>query len=295
MIDRIMGALLRLWTRRVNLTAAPAFVIASIFLFVPAFLLAANARMFERIIRKRGLAQASRWIIRCYYSGISVYGRRIPDRGPLLVVCNHPGLGDANALVAAMEREDFKIVVTENELYPTMPRFSSHLITIPEDKRFPVSAFRAVLSAFRRGEAVVLFPAGRVEFDPAFIDKEESLLRSWSPLVGFLCLQAAKQRIPVSVLPVMISNVYSRHAFNNWLVRMVPTPERKVNRALLNIILAGAAKRQRVSISVGEPVPSEDLLPCGRDPAAITEVVRAELRRIRRRHSRRALKTVWRY
>src|SRR5205814_8932191 len=66
---------------------------------------------YDLALGEAGMRHGSAWIVDDATGGIAVEGReRVPDRGPLLVVANHPGLSDAVALLAALGRDDAWIV-----------------------------------------------------------------------------------------------------------------------------------------------------------------------------------------
>src|SRR5713226_5158714 len=69
---------------------------------------------YDRMLGEAGPCGGSARIVADVTGGIDVNGReRVPTRGPLLVVANHPGVSDAVALLAALGREDAWIVAAE--------------------------------------------------------------------------------------------------------------------------------------------------------------------------------------
>src|SRR5207249_3834750 len=69
---------------------------------------------YDRALGEAGMRHGSAWIVDAATGGLSVKDReRVPARGPLLVVANHPGLSDAVALLAALGREDAWIVAAD--------------------------------------------------------------------------------------------------------------------------------------------------------------------------------------
>src|SRR5438445_4422600 len=62
---------------------------------------------YDGALGEVGMRHGSAWIVDDATGGLAVEGReRVPARGPLLVVANHPGVSDAVAPVAALGRED---------------------------------------------------------------------------------------------------------------------------------------------------------------------------------------------
>src|SRR5438477_290501 len=120
--------------------------------------------------------------------GLTVEGReRVPARGPLLVVANHPGLSDAMALVAALGREDAWIVTANYPFLRAMRLASRRFLFVSDDRSDRLSTFRSIVSRLRAGHVVLVFPAGGLELDPA-LSRETALgsLTEWSRSIELL-------------------------------------------------------------------------------------------------------------
>src|SRR5437016_13556388 len=101
------------------------------------------------------------WIVNDATGGLAVEGReRVPDRGPLLVVANHPGLSDAMALLAALGREDAWIVTANYPFLRAMRLASRRFLFVSDGRADRLSDFRRIVSRLRDGETVLVFPAG---------------------------------------------------------------------------------------------------------------------------------------
>src|SRR5439155_23630506 len=123
---------------------------------------------FDRALGETGTRDGSAWIVEDATGGLVVDGReRVPTRGPLLVVANHPGLSDAVALLAALGREDAWIVTAEYPFLRAMRLASRRFLFVSDDRSDVLSAFRSILSRLRSGSTVLVFPAGGLELDPA--------------------------------------------------------------------------------------------------------------------------------
>ena len=94
---------------------------------------------------------------------------RVPREGPVLVVSNHPGLADAVALFATMPRDDLRVIAAERPFLSALPNTSRALIPVPDTPTGRPGAVRVAARHLRRGGAVITFPGGKIEPDPAVL------------------------------------------------------------------------------------------------------------------------------
>jgi len=101
-----------------------------------------QARRFARVVRefddrvgRHGLAAGGEWLVRRMAGGLQVTGReRIPARGPLLVLANHPGMTDTVALFAALAaRPDLRVIAQDKPFLRALPHVVRQMIFLPED------------------------------------------------------------------------------------------------------------------------------------------------------------------
>src|SRR5207244_1653722 len=136
----------------------------------------------RRAPRGRGLeaVAAARWILDHFSARVEVAGLdRVPGHGLILLVANHPGLTDAMALIAALDRADLRIVAADYPFLHAMRGLAPRLIFLEVSRGSQLGWIRAVSRDLRQGSVVLLFPAGGLEPDPAVLGAEGALL-SWS-------------------------------------------------------------------------------------------------------------------
>src|SRR5438552_12038145 len=170
---------------------------------------------YDRALGEAGLRDGSAWIVDDATGGLAVEGReRIPARGPLLVVANHPGVSDALALLAALGREDAWIVTAEYPFLRALRLASRRFLFVSDDRADRLSAFRSIVDRLRAGEVVLVFPAGGLELDPA-LSRDAALgsLLTWSRSIELLPPLAEC----TLVFPAAVRGVVSRSAFDHPL------------------------------------------------------------------------------
>lgn len=125
----------------------------------------------------------------------------LPRTGGLLVVSNHPGLFDALSLFATIGREDLLILAADRPLFDALPSLRARLLAI--DPKAGAAALLRAHRHLRKGHALLHFPAGRIEPDPAL---SRDFLSSWQP--GIEALIAGDHH----VVPALVSGVVSPRA-----------------------------------------------------------------------------------
>src|SRR5512146_2306247 len=138
------------------------------------------------------------------------------------------------------------------------------------------SVLRTVAGVLRAGGAVLTFPAGHIEPDPAVLPGAEITLQDWSTSIGvFARLEPATR-----IVPVIVSGVLSPRATFHPLTRLRRKPvDRERLGATLQIMSsvfhpALWPELWQVSIRVcfGPPIPAAELTPL-HDPKSITQAV----------------------
>jgi 1-acyl-sn-glycerol-3-phosphate acyltransferase len=167
----------------------------------------------DEVFATRALPDAARWACDHFSASVEVSGlERVPRDGPLLLVANHPGLTDAAALLAALDRHDVRIVAADYPFLHALDGLGPHFIFLGVSQ---LGWIRAVARDLRCGGAVLLFPAGRLEPDAAVLGPADALL-PWSDSVSLI-----RRLVPeVTIVPAAISGVLSPSAFAHPLTRI---------------------------------------------------------------------------
>lgn len=184
----------------------------------PASRFAQLGMLFDGWVAEAGFPEAARRVLERYRVDLRLrLGVDVPTSGPLLVTSNHPGGWDSLALAAGLGRPDLKIVASGLPFLRGLPRAARHLILVKrEGAHARMSALRESIRHLRQGGALLLFPRGKVEPDPAFFSEAQVSLDSWSPSVELLLDNVPRLRWMMA----MVSGVVSGRALEHPLARL---------------------------------------------------------------------------
>ncbi|MFT3802396.1 MAG: 1-acyl-sn-glycerol-3-phosphate acyltransferase [Burkholderiaceae bacterium] len=223
---------------------------------------------FDDLVGRYGLAAGGRYILDEFTESIRIEGQRhVPPSGPMLAVANHPGVVDAMAIWVALERRpDLKIIAADRDILRLIPNIRSRLLLVDPRTGSRTALLRAAADHLRRGGALLNFPAGAIEPDPA--------LRPVAPPAGWarsadLLLRLAPETI---VLPVAVGGVISRPAYEHPIARRFADPKEREWAAATLQVLCRRLRDTRTRVLIGEPI-----VPGRYDRHAATQAAMASL------------------
>lgn len=210
-----------------------------------------------------------------YVAGLQVAGREnIPADAPVLILSNHPGLSDTVALFAAIARPDLRVIALDRPLLRSLPNTTQRLYLLPADSLGRMTVTRSVANYLRKGGAVLTFPGGEIEPDPAVLPGAVDSLRTWSESVGLFARLAPQTRIVAAI----VSGVLSPQAQNNSLVKIRrDTKKREFLGATLQILWK-PYRNTIVRVAFAPPLLGGDLVAVNPDPVYVTSRVTAAAR-----------------
>ncbi|HUQ41370.1 MAG TPA: 1-acyl-sn-glycerol-3-phosphate acyltransferase [Candidatus Limnocylindrales bacterium] len=193
---------------------------------------------YDRALGDRGTHRGAQHIVERATGGLVISGaHHVPPSGPVLVVANHPGLCDAVSLLASMRRDDAWIVTADYPFLRAM-RAASRRFLFVDDR---CTALRHIVRKLRAGDAVLLFPAGTLEPDPALggAAARESLA-TWSRSIEIIARLVPR----ACIVPAVVSGAVSRGAFEHPLAkRRSSARERQRLASLLQLALPAFQRR----------------------------------------------------
>jgi hypothetical protein len=141
----------------------------------------------------------------------------IPREGPLLITSNHPGTCDSLVIAATVPRPDLKIVATGVPFVQGLRNAAENLIYTTLDVHERMLVVRSVIRHLKDGGAVLIFPTGRIDPDPALSPEAVHDLGKWSPSIEIILRHVPQTRVLLTV----VSGVLSARWRWNPIVRLM--------------------------------------------------------------------------
>ena len=251
-----------------ELAAAPLFAALSL-------VFAVRLVALDRDVSRIGFLGAMRRVLRTYYGPTRHDAPPECARtGPLIVVSNHPGLGDFPALIDALGREDVKVIVKRRELMEPMHGLLGRCIVVDDRLDRRADAIRQAVAHVAAGGALVVFPAGRIERDPSLGDGP--LLEDWYSISDGIARRVVRAGSQLTVLPVLVDRVYHVPAgLRSFVAGSADAAARSGRAALVTMALPTWSGKQ-IRVRFAAPVVLDRCPPSG-CLGELTDAVRAAL------------------
>ena len=244
---------------------------------VPARLFARQVLDYDNAVAEFGLQAGSQRFLSTLLKNLQIDGQElIPKSGPVLFLSNHPGMTDTVSLFASIPRPDLRIVAADRPFLRTLPATDPLLIYVLDDPSSRMNVLRTVAAHLRSGGAVLTFPAGHIEPDPAVLPGADASLDEWSSSVGVF----ARMVPDVQIVPVIASGVLSPKATYHRLTHLRRlSRDRERLGATIQIMSSVFFPRLwpdlwhvSVRIRFAHPIPASEVIAL-RDPEKITQAV----------------------
>lgn len=183
---------------------------------------------FDREVAHHGFAAGARWLLPHFVSAHTARGKeRIPNEGPLLIVSNHPASYDGILISAYVNRPDYKIIIGEIPPYKFLPHVSRHAIFSPSVKNAfgQMQTVRNAIRHLQGGGALLIFPRGAIEPDPAFMPDPAAEFGKWSRSLEIFLERVPQTRVLVTIVSGVIARSALRHPMT-WFRKSRPDRQR---------------------------------------------------------------------
>ncbi|WP_076998211.1 1-acyl-sn-glycerol-3-phosphate acyltransferase [Variovorax sp. KK3] len=190
---------------------------------------ARTAHEFDTRVGEHGLSKGSAWLVSRMTSGILTSGlEHVPAQGPVVVLANHPGMTDTVALFTSLAcRPDLRVIALDRPFLRALPNVARQLIFLPEDESGHMAVVRAAARHLQDGGALLTFPAGEIEPDPATFGpaRAAASLLNWSNSYALFGRLAPHTRFVPALVSHVISADAQRHPLT-WLRRTAHDKEK---------------------------------------------------------------------
>jgi hypothetical protein len=218
---------------------------------IPAERLARQVATYDEVVGDWGLGAGGAWALERMARAVEVEGsERVPAEGPVLLAANHPGLADSLALFASIARRDLRVVAADKPFLDALPNTSRYLIPVSEESSGRLGAVRTAARHLKHGGALLTFPGGRIEPDPAVLPGAEAALGLWSESLDLF----ARLVPELTVVPVVVSGVLSPIALRNPLIFVRRRRRDREWLAATLQMLTPALRNVTTRVAFGEPV-----------------------------------------
>lgn len=215
---------------------------------------ARTAHEFDNRVGAHGLAQGSAWLVAQMTAGLRTSGlEHIPAEGPVFILANHPGMTDTVALFSSLaSRPDLRVIALDRPFLRALPHVARQLIFLPEEDTGRLAVVRAGAKHLKEGGALLTFPAGEIEPDPATFgpDRAAASLRNWSDSYGLFARLAPQTRF----VPALVSHVTSPAAQRHPLTLLRRTARNKEKLAAALQVVLPRYRNQVARVTFGAPL-----------------------------------------
>jgi len=183
-----------------------------------------------------------------------VAGRHpVPAAGPIFILSNHPGMADTIALFAGLAmRPDLRVIALDRPFLRAMPSVSQYMIFVPAAEAERMNVMRAGVRHLRQGGALLTFPAGEIEPDPAVFGAQAAVasLERWSDSIELFARLAPQAQL----FPAIVSQVVSPGALHHPLTRLRRTQRDKEKMAAALQVIWPPYQKLTARVAFGSPV-----------------------------------------
>ncbi len=219
------------------------------------------ALQFDQLVEKEGFTTAARWALPRFVRGLYVRGlEKIPREGPLLLTANHPGAVDSLLIPACLPRSDLRILASGLTFFRKLPSLHRYLIFTPRQGSGRALAAREAIRHLQSGGALLIYPSGGVDPDPAFLSEARQYFERWSESLTLFLRRAPRTMVQTVICSHVLLEKYFRHP----LTRLGDTLRKRLVIAeylqMADQLLRRQKERWLPYLSFGDPLPGEELL-----------------------------------
>lgn len=210
-------------------------------------------------IGREGFCAGAAWLADQLVRPAAVHGaQHIPADGPLLLTANHPGAYDSVLLIKALRRDDLLVITSFLPTLMRMPHANPHFHQVRRGDGHAEAMVARAKPHLEAGGALLIFPSGNIDPDPALDARAEAALGDWSSSIGLL-LQAAPR---TQALVAVVGNILSPRWLRSPIARTQPDGYKRRRLAefmqISQIVLHGRPRRAVPRLHFAPPLRAAD-------------------------------------
>lgn len=186
------------------------------------------ASQLDCVVEQEGIPGGARWLLPRFVKGHSACGvENIPLTGPLVIASNHPAYVDSVVISAHIPRRDYKVIIGEIPFFKHLPNIRKNAVFAPEptDPMGRMQVIREVIRHLKNNGAILIFPRGSIEADPAWMPSPEAEFNHWSRSLEVFLKHVPQTQVLVTIVSGVISKRAMRHPVT-WFRKARPDRQR---------------------------------------------------------------------
>jgi 1-acyl-sn-glycerol-3-phosphate acyltransferase len=186
------------------------------------------ASELDCVVEKEGVAGGARWLLPRFVKGHSAQGvENIPPVGPLVIASNHPAFIDSVVISAHIPRRDYKVIIGEIPFFENLPNIRKNAIFAPDpsDSMGRMQVIRNVIRHLKNDGAILIFPRGSIEPDPAWMPHPDAEFDHWSRSLEIFLKQVPHTQVLITIVSGVISKAAMHHPIT-WFRKARPDRQR---------------------------------------------------------------------
>lgn len=186
------------------------------------------ASELDCVVGNEGLPGGARWLLPRFVKGHSARGvENIPPTGPLVIASNHPASIDSVVISAHVPRRDYKVIIGEIPFFKSLPNIRKNAIFAPDpsDSMGRMQVIRDVIRHLKNDGAILIFPRGSIEADPAWMPDPDAEFDHWSRSLEIFLKQVPHTQVLVTIVSGVISKAAMYHPIT-WVRKSRPDRQR---------------------------------------------------------------------
>ncbi len=227
---------------------------------IPASHFGRIAAEFYAQVNDLGIRPAARTALQKFYHTITARGiEKIPERGPLLLVSNHPGGLDSLGILSCIPRNDLRALVTDVKFMHLLDYHQRFLFYVDFKVTGGMLALREAIQHLRAGGALLLFAHGEVEPEPECFPGAGDEISRWSPSIEIMLRKVPETLLQIVSVSGAVQARYLRSPLT--LIRKLPARRQKLAEFLqvIGSLLNPKSSPTRLHLTAGEPIETRAL------------------------------------